>query len=206
MNFYPPKISERFHAPENVGEAAGANAVGTSGTFVCGAVLRITLRIETQTKKIHEARFKTSGCGYLIAAAEALAGKITGKLLTELHSFDGQILQSEIENEIGEFSEHRKHCLELATESLRSALADFRALQIEEFTGEQALICTCFGVSEKTIETQIEKESLSTVEDVTDACSAGGGCGSCQPLIQEIIDTIRREKTGKVFTETNKML
>jgi len=114
--------------------------------------------------------------------------------LTELHSFDRRVLESDIENKIGKFSKHRKHCLELATESLRSALADFRTLQIEEFAGERALICTCFGVSEDTIETLVEKKSLSTVEDVTDACSAGGGCGSCQPLIQDIIDDTWREE------------
>ncbi len=206
MSFYPKKISGKFHSPKYVGTATEANAVGTNATFVCGAVLRFTLRIDHRTKEILEAKYKTNGCGFLIASAETLAEKITGRRLTEIHSFDRRVLESQIENEIGEFSEHRKHCLELTTESLRSALANFRALQIEEFTGEQALICTCFGVSEKTIETLVEKESLSTVEDVTDACSAGGGCGSCQPLIQEIIDTIRREKTGKVFTETNKML
>jgi len=193
MNFYPPKISEKFHAPENVGEAVSANAVRTNATFICGAVLRFTLRIDRETKEILEAKFKTNGCGFLIAAAETLAEKIVGRHLTELHSFDRRVLESEIESEIGKFSEPRKHCLELATETLQSALADFRALQIEEFAGEKALICTCFGVSEETIENLIKNNLLETIEDVTDACSAGGGCGSCQPLIQELIDTAWRE-------------
>lgn len=192
MNFYPKKIGEKFHAPRNVGRAMSANAVGTNATFVCGAVLRLSLRIDPDTKEIQEAKFKTNGCGFLIVAAETLAEKMTGRHLTELHSFDKRVLESEIESEIGKFSERRKHCLELATESLQSALADFRALQIEEFAGEKALICTCFGISEETIESLIDKESLATVEEVTDACSAGGGCGSCQPLIQEIIDTTGR--------------
>lgn len=194
MSFYPPKISERFQAPKNVGQASGANAVGTNATFVCGAVLRFTLRIEKQTKEILEAKFKTNGCGYLIAAAETLAQTITGKHLTELHKLDKQFLTSEIENETLEFPDSRKHCLELALETLQSAFADFRARQIEEFTGEQALVCTCFGVSEETVENLIKMNSLETVEDVTAACNAGGGCGSCQPLIQEIIDALQREK------------
>jgi len=199
VSFYPPKISEKFHSPKNVGEATGANAVGTNATFVCGAVSRFTLRIDRETKEILEAKYKINGCGFAIASAEILAEKITGRHLTELHSFDRRILESAIESQFGELSEHRKHCLELATESLQSALADFRVLQIEEFAGEKALICTCFGVSEETIENLIEKDSLSTIEDVTDACSAGGGCGSCQPLIQEIIDTVRSEGIGKSF-------
>ena len=187
--FYPKKISEKFHAPENVGEAAGANAVGTSATFVCGAVLRFTLRIDRETKEILEVKFKTNGCGYSIAAADSLAEKIAGRHLTEPHSLDKQFLQSEIEREIGNFPAPRKHCLNLATETLQNALVNFRALQIEEFTGEKALICTCFGVSEETIENLVKDNFLETIEDVIDACKAGGGCGSCQPMIQEIIDT-----------------
>ena len=189
MNFYPAKISEKFHAPRNIGKAAGANATGTNATFVCGAVLRLTLRIDRQTKRIEQARFKTSGCGYLIAATETLAEKIVGRLLNEPHSLDKRLLESVIETELGAFPEPRRHCLNLATTALQTALADFRARLIEEFTGEKALICTCFGISEEAIENLVFKNALATVEEVTDACNAGGGCGSCQPLIQEIIDS-----------------
>ena len=189
MSFYPAKISKKFHAPQNVGHAAEANAVGTSATFVCGAVLRLTLRIDRQSKKIEQAKFQTNGCGYLIAAAETLTETIASKRLNEPHSLDRQLLESVIERELGAFPESRKHCLNLVTETLQTALTDFRALLIEEFTGEKALICTCFGVSEETIENLVFNDSLATVEQVTEACNAGGGCGSCQPLIQEIIDS-----------------
>jgi NifU-like protein len=190
--FYSEKISDRFHAPENVGNATGANAVGTNATFVCGAVLRLSLRIEKDTKKIVGAKFKTNGCGYLIASADVLTKQIIGKKLNELHGLDKSVLQTQIKSELGEFPENRKHCLELCLETLQFAFAYFRNSQIEEFTGEKALICTCFGVSEETIENVIVENSLETVEEVTAACSAGGGCGSCQPLIQEIIDTTCR--------------
>lgn len=193
MSFYPAKISERFHAPKNVGTAANANAVGTSATFVCGAALRFTLRIDRETKLILEAKFKNNGCGYLIAAADVLAEKIVGVKLTELHHLDKKQLEREIADELGEFAAARKHCRELAFETLQIAFADFRHAQIEEWTGEKALICTCFGVSEETIENLVKKNLLETVADVTDACRAGGGCGSCQPLIQEIIDTTTHE-------------
>ena len=188
MAFYPPKINERFYAAKNAGRVEGANAVGTGATFVCGAFLRFTLQIEVETKEILAAKFQTNGCGYLIAAADFLVEEITGKRLFEFHGLDKAALQTNIEVELGDFSEHRKHCLELCSETLQSAFADFRAFQIEEFAGEKAIICTCFGVSEETIEKLVKEKSLSTVEEVTDACSAGGGCGSCQPLIQEILD------------------
>ena len=188
VSFYPEKIGEKFRAPQHAGRADGANATGTEASFICGAAARFTLRIEKETKAICEARYQTSGCGFLIAAAEKLAEKIVGKKLTELHGFDHSQMQSEIENEIGKFPASRRHCAELCADALQAALADFRAARLEEFTGEKALICTCFGVSEETIERAVGEYSLESVEQVIDVCRAGGGCGSCQLLIQEIID------------------
>jgi NifU-like protein len=193
VSFYPTKIDERFRAPENAGKTAGANGVGTGASFVCGAFARFYLRIDSRTKEIVEAKFKTSGCGYLIAAADVLAEKIEGRKLVELHGFDESELRAEVEGELGEFSAHRAHCVKVCLDALHAAFADFRAFQIEEFAGEKALICTCFGVSEDTIEKVIAENHAETVEDVTDICKAGGGCGSCQFLIQEIIDIQRNE-------------
>ncbi len=192
--FYSEKISARFHALKNVGAAAGANAVGTNATFVCGAALCFSLRIEKETKEILDAKFKTNGCGYLIASADVLAEKIVGRRLNELHRLDKDILRNIIEGELGQFENPRKHCLKICLETLQDAFTDFRSFQNEEFTGEKALICTCFGVSEETIENVIKQNSLETVEEVTDACSAGGGCGSCQPLIEDILDNYWQEQ------------
>jgi NifU-like protein len=191
MKFYPDKISEIFSAPRRAGRAFGANAVGTEASFVCGAAVRFTLRIEKETKEILEAKYQTSGCGFLIAAAEKLAEKLAGQKLTGLHGLDHAELCRQIENEIGQFPASRNHCLNLCLDAFAAALADFRAAQIEEFTGEKALICTCFGVSEETIERAISENSLETVEEVIEICNAGGGCGSCQPLIQDILENAR---------------
>lgn len=188
MKFYPPKINERFQNPRNAGIAKSANAVGTNAAFVCGAVLRLSLRIDVETKEILEAKFKTSGCGYLIASADVITEKIIGRKLTELHGLEKGSFQSEIEAELEVFAENRTHCSDLSFQTLQDAFADFRAFQIEEFTGEKALICTCFSVSEEQIESAISENHLETVEEVGDVCNAGTGCGSCQPLIQEIID------------------
>jgi NifU-like protein len=193
VKFYPAKINEKFERPQNIGVAAGANAVGTSASFACGTFVKLFLRIEKDSKQIVEAKFKTSGCGFMIAAAETLCEKIKGRKLVELHGLDKSVLQREIERELEKFPENRAHCLEVCLESLQAAFAGFRRFQIEESAGEKVLICTCFGVSEDTIEGLIEKKSLKTVEEISENCNAGGGCGSCQPLIQEILDVYWRE-------------
>lgn len=189
MSFYPPKITERIAALRRAGQAEDANAAGTSATFVCGAAARFTLMIEGETKRIRRARFQTNGCGFAAAAADVLAEFIAGKKLSELHGANRERLRAEIENELGRFGDRRRHCLELCLDALQKALADYRAAQIEEWTGEKALVCTCFGVSAETIEKAVEDYYLTSVDEVTEKCAAGGGCGSCQPLIQEILDS-----------------
>lgn len=193
MSFYPGKIGERFHAPWNAGKLIDADAVGRSATFVCGVFLQINLQIDESSKEILSAKFQTNGCGYLIAAADVLTAEIVGKRLNRVHDLDADALQSDIEFALGAFPASRRHCSALALQTLKKAFADFRRRQIEEFAGEKALICTCFGVSEETIEKVISQNALETVEEVTAVCKAGGGCGSCQPLIQEMIDVYRNE-------------
>jgi NifU-like protein len=189
VSFYPKKINERFQNPRFAGKISGANGIGTNATFICGAVLRLQLKIDPKTKEILGAGFQTSGCGFLIASADALAERIVGRKLTDFHGLEKGNLESEIENVLGKFELNRFHCVELPIKALQDAFTDFREFTLEEFTGEKALICTCFSVSEEQIETSVKGNNLQTVEEVGDFCNAGTGCGSCQQLIQEIIDS-----------------
>ena len=50
------------------------------------------------------------------------------------------------------------------------------------------VICKCMQVNENDIRLAIEQGDLDTIEQVTDACNAGGGCHSCHILIQLFID------------------
>lgn len=125
----------------------------------------------------------------MLAAATRLAGQIDGRDLTDLHGLASKELLQLVETSFGNLPSNRQQCCEVAIEALHNAFADFRSSLIEEFSGEKALICTCFGVTEETIEKFIASEPSTNIEDVTNACRAGGGCGSCRMLIQEIIDS-----------------
>lgn len=193
MSFYPEKVSAVVNSPRNAGRAEGANAVGTNGCFGCGGILRMSLRIDPKTKEILDAKFQTNGCGYMIAGADELAQHTKGKKLTGFHGLDQQELYKAIADELGEISDDRSKCLKICIETFSGALNDFRAYQLESFQGEKLLICTCFGVTEEEIENLIRKNKPETVDEVTKTCNAGGGCGSCRPLIQELLDTAQSE-------------
>ena len=189
MSFYPPKINERSALPKHGSAFNDANANGKAASFQCGSYVSFSLKVGTATKTIEFAGFKTNGCGYMIAASDFLAETIKGSKLGELHGLDKGELGQKIDGEFGTLPDDRRQCVDVCIEALRAAFADFRVRQIEEFHGEKALICTCFGVSEETIETHITQNTIETVDEITKICNAGGGCGSCRMLIQEMIDT-----------------
>jgi NifU-like protein len=193
MSFYPNAISQRIHEAEHSGAIAVADARATCATPVCGCALSFEFKIDRAKGKISAAGFLTNGCGFMISCAEVLTEEITGRLLADLHGLADEALKGMIEDLLGIFPASREHCLRLSLETLHQLFQNFRDAQIENWQGEEALICTCFGVSEKTIEKLLCDEKIESVKDITRKCNAGGGCGSCQPLIQDMIDTQERE-------------
>jgi len=182
MSYYPDRINEHFLKPRNAGEVNGADAEGSAGSFLCGATLRLTLKIDEQ--RIRDAKFKATGCGFLIASASALTETIKELGLSRAATLP----LSAVTDWFDEFPADRQHCARLCHEALNAALANYHNTAREEWTGDEALICTCFGVSEKTIERAIESQRCCTINEVTRACNAGGGCQSCHPLIVDILE------------------
>jgi NifU-like protein len=176
-----------------MGQITNANAAGKSASFVCGCYVRISLQIDDASQVVTGAKFGTNGCGYVVAATDVLCDWLCGRSLTGFHGLASADLNDVITRELCQFPDSRSHCSEIVFEALRRALADFRMHRIEEFHSEKALICTCFGVSEETVEKCIVENSVETVDEVIDLCRAGGGCGSCQLLIREMIDSFQLE-------------
>jgi len=188
----PGCISELFFSPKHVGEASEPNFVGRSASLECGAVLRLSLHID-ELQRITQAKFKAAGCSALVAAASALIDEVIGKTSGEA-AVVGQ-RPDDLRARLGALPAGRNECLSLAGEALVAAIRNYSDSARDEWEGDEALICTCFCVSEQTIEREIQAKGLRTITEVTAACSAGGGCRSCYPLIEDILDDWQR--TGK---------
>ncbi len=184
---YPTQIRNTISSAKRPALEREPDASGRAVTFVCGVFIEFELSIYDITGAMEEAVFRTNGCGYVVAAADLIARSIRGAKLTELHGLHD--LEKELREKLGEAPEGRQHCFEICFAALQKALADYRLKRIEGWNGEEALVCSCFGVSESRIESVIESENLSTVDEVGASCNAGTGCGSCQPIIQEILDS-----------------
>lgn len=59
-----------------------------------------------------------------------------------------------------------------------------------------AIVCSCFGVGQKTIERSIEKQQLCSVEAIGQCLKAGTNCGSCIPELRQILGASNRQQPG----------
>ena len=184
-------VSERAFraAPRNL--TSEADAEGVAANLSCGSFIRLYLTVDDGSV-VKDIGVSSNGCGYMLAAADVLCEFGAGRQLSELHGLNDSELSALIKNLLGPLPEDRTLCAKIAIEALRSAFADLRSKRVEEFRGETPLICSCFGVSQDRIEAAIWERSLETVDEVTDVCNAGRGCGSCRMLIQELLDTTPR--------------
>lgn len=182
--------AELFFEPRNVGEATEPNFIGRAASFQCGATLRISLHID-ESQRITEAKFKAAGCSVMVASASLLMGQVIGKTTGEAASL-GQHAGA-ITEKLGPLPEWRRECPALAGEALVAAIRNYSDLARDEWEGDEALICTCFCISERTIEREIQTKELRTIAEVTAACNAGAGCRSCYSLIEDILDEVNRK-------------
>ena len=170
------QVRDHFFNPRNVGDADEPRFEGRSASLTCGAHVRFSIQVD-EAHTISQARFRAAGCSDLIAAASLLTEQVIGLTTAEAATIQQEPVGVDPE------------CARLAREALLDAIVDFSNAARDDWAGDEALICTCFFVSERTIEREIQAHGLTTVAEVTKACNAGAGCGSCHQLIQEILAT-----------------
>ncbi len=178
-------INQHFLQPRNVGDLDNVGFSGRAGSITCGATMRVHVQVD-ENHRISDAKFQAAGCSFLVAAASLLTEEVKGALAAEV----GALLQSPattLTRILGELPPGKSHCVKLVGEGFVAAIRAYSDSVRDEWHGEEALICTCFCVSEKTIETVIATLELRTVGEVTRACNAGGGCRSCHSLIEDML-------------------
>jgi len=177
-------MDDHFLQPRNVGDASEPSFFGRAASMQCGAAVRVSIQIDEQ-HRISDAKFKVAGCSVLVSSLSMLTDRVKG-----LTPGDAAVIAQApldlVENLEG------LSCVRLACDALVAAIQKYSDAVRHEWNGDEALICTCFCVSERVIETEITEKGLSTVSEVTRACNAGGGCGSCHPLIEEMLDAVGR--------------
>src|SRR5579871_5709636 len=114
------RIREAMLNPQNMGELAGADSVGTVGNSECGEMLRLWVKFKDQNGKkvIDRATFQSFGCETAIAVASLATELIRGKTAEEALSLKTE----ELAGELGPLPPMKIHCAQLVEGALRSAL------------------------------------------------------------------------------------
>jgi NifU-like protein involved in Fe-S cluster formation len=114
------RIQEVLANPQNMGELANADAIGTVGSSDCGEMLRMWVKFKEQNgrKVIDKATFQSFGCETAIAVASLATELIRGKTAEEALSMKTE----ELSGELGPLPPMKIHCAQLVEGALRSAL------------------------------------------------------------------------------------
>ncbi len=186
---YTDKVKEHFFNPRNVGEIENPDGIGEVGSLACGDALKLTFKLD-ENGKIKDAKFKTFGCASAIATSSVLTEIIKGMTIDEA----ARVTNKDIADYLGGLPEQKMHCSVMGREALEAAIENYHSGGTKKHELEGKVICTCFGVTENEIERVISDNNLTTVEEVTNYCKAGGGCGGCRGEIEKIIEKIQGDK------------
>ena len=199
---YSEKVMDHYRNPRNVGSIDNADAVGIAGSLTCGDQLKIYLKIKDNI--VTDAKFQTFGCGSAVASSSILTEMIIGKSVDEV----GKITNKDIADELGGLPPEKMHCSVMGYEALEDALKNYAAdgyVDLDEILDEhygtnkkEKIICTCFQITENIIWDAIKQNNLKTVEEVTNYTKAGGACGKCKAVIQDMIDTYYNKQQAEI--------
>jgi len=189
---YTDKVLDHFRNPRNVGVIKDADGVGEVGSLACGDALKLTFKLG-QDGKIADAKFQTFGCASAIASSSALTEMIKGLTVEEAE----RVTNQDIARYLGGLPEQKMHCSVMGREALEVAIKNYRTGKTSKQILSGRVVCRCFGVTEDEVERVIRDNNLSTVDEITNYCKAGGGCGGCRDDLKKILDRVRAQMDSK---------
>lgn len=120
MALYSEKVMDHFRNPRNVGVIEDANGVGEVGNAVCGDIMKIYLKINSD-EVIEDVKFETFGCGSAIASSSMATQMIKGKPVSEALKLTNQAVTESLDG----LPPHKVHCSVLAEEAIKKAVNDY---------------------------------------------------------------------------------
>jgi NifU-like protein involved in Fe-S cluster formation/metal-sulfur cluster biosynthetic enzyme len=115
---YTKLVIEHFKNPHNVGEIPDADVKVTEGSPACGDMITLYLKIDPETKKIVDVKFKSYGCASNIATASIITDLVKGKTVEEAKN----ITWKDAAEALGGLPPVKVHCSVLAADALHSAV------------------------------------------------------------------------------------
>lgn len=126
---YNETVKDHFFNPRNIlldDREYEADAVGISGSVLCGDMMAVWIKVDKESKKITECKWKTFGCASAIASTSMMSVMVTEKGGMTLARAKKVSPQSIVER-LGGLPDRKYHCSVLGHEALRKAIEDYEA-------------------------------------------------------------------------------
>jgi nitrogen fixation protein NifU and related proteins len=118
------KVIDHYNNPRNVGALPKEDdnvGTGLVGAPECGDVMKLQIKVNSETQVIEDAKFKTFGCGSAIASSSLATEWVKGKTLTEAL----EIKNTDIVKELS-LPPVKIHCSVLAEDAIKAAITDWK--------------------------------------------------------------------------------
>lgn len=190
--FYTDVVKDHFFNPRNFLhdelDESQFNGIGKVGSPACGDELRVWMKVDPDTERILDFRWKTFGCGSAIASTSMASVMVTedgGLTLEEARNLKPQ----DIMMRLGGLPQRKFHCSVLCDKALRDAINDYyrRSDQVDKIVKEAfRIIDPVSKVTDRDIEEAV-LEGAHTIEMVQQKTKVGIGNPSCLPAVEELI-------------------
>jgi len=199
--FYSDIVKDHFFHPRNFMmdgvDASQFNAIGKVGSPACGDELQVWMRVDPETERILDFRWRTFGCGSAIASTSMASEMVTengGMTLAEARAMRPQ----QIMDRLGGLPARKFHCSVLCDKALRDAINDYyrRVGKTDKIIAESArVIDPVANVTDRDIESAV-LDGATTIEAVQTKTKVGIGNPSVLPAVEELIRFYREKYFG----------
>jgi len=121
--YYSKRIIDHYENPRNVGSFFDKKDVGVGivGAPACGDVMKLSIKVDRESDKIIDAKFKTFGCGSAIASSSLATEIVIGKTCDEALEVSNKMIATHLK-----LPPVKLHCSMLAEDAIKSAIKNYR--------------------------------------------------------------------------------
>lgn len=198
---YNENVKDHFTNPRNILEdedSYAADGKGYVGNPTCGDAMLVVIKVDRETNRIKECKWKTYGCASAVASTSMMSEMLVengGMTLDEAYELTPQ----KIMDRLGGLPAHKIHCSVLGDKALREAIDDYYTRTGQEskikHPAEAVVICHCLNVTDKEIEEEV-LEGAADFEALQERTKVATGCGKCKDKAIEVFEMYRKKYFG----------
>jgi nitrogen fixation protein NifU and related proteins len=195
---YSEEVKKHFFEPQNIlmedSETFNADGVGYVGSPACGDMMKIWIKVDKDSDKIIDLKWKTFGCASAIASTSVLSVMVLENGGMKIEDAI-KITPKEITTRLSGLPDRKIHCSVLGDQALQAAVNNYfsKSGQADRIVKEDVhVVCDCLGVTNHEISEAV-LEGAKNYHEVQGKTKCGTGCGSCKGRVEGLIEQYKAQ-------------